>query len=108
MARAIADADAMIDGYLATRYSLPVAEVPPILVPLAGAIVFYQLHTYAPDDKTKADYEQALKTLAKISDGMIKLPLATAGAEAAQTDAGGVRVNDRDRPFTEDTMKGLI
>ena len=40
---AIADTDAVIDGYLAGRYKLPLASTPPMLADLAAAITIYKL-----------------------------------------------------------------
>ncbi|NNG05319.1 MAG: DUF1320 domain-containing protein, partial [Inquilinus sp.] len=42
--RALADADALIDGYVAARYDLPLPAVPDLLRDLALSIVFYKLH----------------------------------------------------------------
>ena len=36
--RALAEADAMIDGYLAGRYALPLTSTPPLLTDIAQAI----------------------------------------------------------------------
>ena len=52
---AIADTDAVIDGYLAGRYKLPLATTPPLLADLAAAIAIYKLHTYEPDTKIAED-----------------------------------------------------
>lgn len=102
----IANTGAVIDGYLARRYALPLAEVPPMLGDLALAIAIYKLHPFAPDPKIERDYDQALKTLMQISKGDALLPLE--GAEPASSGASGVEVVDRERPFTEDNLKGFI
>lgn len=106
VARAIADTDAVIDGYLAGRYALPIAAAPPQLVDLALTIAIYKLHPFAPDPKIKDDYDQALKTLLQISKGDFRLPLE--GVEPAATGNSGVVTNDRARPFTEDNLTGFI
>lgn len=105
--RAIADTDALIDGHVKVRYALPMAEVPPLVSTLALDIVIYKLHVLEPDPKIKADYDAAMKSLRSISDGTIRLPLAT-GGDAAGSGSSGARVTDRDRPFTADKMKGFI
>lgn len=104
--RAIADAEAMIDGYLAVKYQLPLSDVPPMVRDLCLEIAIYKLHPFEPDPKIIRDYEQALKTLLQVSKGDVKLPLA--GAEPAAAGNSGVVTNDRQRPFTEDNLTGFI
>lgn len=104
--RALADTDAIIDGYLASRYALPLASTPALVLDLALAIAIYKLHIYRPDEKIEADYKDALSTLTLIAKGVVKLDLA--GVEPETTGADGAQVTDRERPFTEDNMKGFI
>ncbi|WP_444452037.1 gp436 family protein [Rhodobacter capsulatus] len=105
--RALADADAMIDGYLRGRYdTVPLDPVPPQLPPIAQALAYWSLHLTEPDGKTKADYDTALRMLKDIADGRLKL--AVAGAEPQTTAASGVRMTDRSRPLSADAMKGFI
>ena len=104
--RALADADAMIDGYVARRYALPVATTQPLLVTIAGALTIYNLHTSEPDPKIEADYKAAIAMLRDISSGIIALT--AAGLEAPSTGGTGVQFTDRDRNMTQDNMTGLI
>lgn len=106
VSRALADTDAMIDGYLAGRYVLPLAEVPALLTDLAQVIAIWKLHPSATDPKIKDDYEHALRSLREIGQGVIKLQVA--GVETAGTGGSGARITDRARPFTETNMKGFI
>jgi phage gp36-like protein len=105
--RALADTDAVINGYLAARYQLPLATVPALVADLAGAICLWKLHVTSPEEKVKADYEAAIKTLRDIANGVVCIPDA-AGVQAAVSGAQGVQVTDRERPFTADNMKGFI
>lgn len=105
--QALAEADALIDGYLAGRYSLPLAAVPPILTPIAEVIAIYNLHITEPEAKIKADYDAAIKRLAEIAKGVITLK-DVAGIEPAAPDSAGVQITDRERDFTPDTMTGFI
>lgn len=104
--RALADTDAAIDGYLAGRYKLPLAQTPTLVVDLALAVAIYKLHRFAPDQKIKDEYEAALKTLREIAQGIVRLNVE--GAEPAASGASGVKTNDRERPLTEENMKGWI
>ena len=104
--RAIADADAVIDGYLARRYQLPLSVDQPMLVKIGGDLVFYNLHTHQPDPKVEADNKAALATLRDISAGVVALT--AAGVEAPNVGGSGARITDRDRQMTQDNMSGFI
>lgn len=104
--RALADADALIDGYLKGRYQLPLAATPPLLADLALAIAVYKLHRNTVSDKVKDDYAQALKTLGQIAAGTVRLDVA--GIEPTSSGATGVRVTDRARDLTPENMEGFI
>lgn len=107
VARAIGDAGAMIDGYLASRYVLPLGTVPPLLAGIAPALVLWNLHLTTPEGKIKADYDAAISLLRDIARGSVRLPDA-AGIEPAGEATGGVQTVDRERPFTEENMRGWI
>ena len=104
--RALADADAVIDGYLAGRYKLPLTEAPPLLIDIAAVIAIWKLHRWAPDPKIEQDYKDALASLDRIARGVIRLPLE--GVEPESSGAEGVVTTDRERPFTEANLKGWI
>lgn len=107
--RALTDTDAVIEARLAARYDLAsiAAEVPAILIDIALSIVIWKLHRHEPNQKIKDDYVDAMKQLGALSDGSARLPLAS-GGEPESTGTTGARVTDRERPLTEDTMKGYI
>lgn len=104
--RAIADTDAVIDGYLAAKYVLPLSEVPPLVSDLATTIAIYKLHIYTPPEKIVEDYKQALRSLKDISGGAIKLSVA--GVPTAAGKGTGARLTDRDRPLTAAKMTGFV
>ncbi len=105
--RALADADAVIDGYIGGRYVLPLAEVPPLLADIARSIAIWKLHTHRPDDKIAEDYKDALRLLRDISDGKITLSVASQTAPAT-VEGSGARLTDRERPLTAENMVGFI
>lgn len=74
---AITSADALIDGYLARRYTLPLTSSPPILAVWGRAIARYQLHkdrrTMETNDPVVRDYNDALKLLAQVAAGTFSL-----------------------------------
>ncbi len=106
IARALADTDATIDGYLKGRYRLPLASVPPLVTDLALAIAIYKLHRKAPDEKIRKDYDDALRTLRDIANGVVRLDVA--GVEPEASGASGVKTNDRERPLTPENLKGFV
>ena len=106
VARAITDTDAMIDGYLASRYGLPLSEVPALLVDLALQIAIWKLHVAAPDPKIEADYKDALRTLRDLATGLVRLNLA--GAEPQPKGGSGVLFTETERPMTSKSLKGFI
>lgn len=90
IAAAISDADAEINGYVGTRYTLPLASVPDSVKGYCAAIARYNLwrRNVAAEHPAYIAYRDALKALQAIAAGEIVLPLA-AGTGAA-TQAGGM------------------
>jgi phage gp36-like protein len=82
--KAIADAGAMIDGYLLGRYQLPLDPAPGALSVHCRGMARYFLMTNSPDDRAKADFAGALKYLQAVASGSISLlPPSSAGQVAA-------------------------
>lgn len=104
--RAIADAAALIDGYLAGRYALPLATIPALVTDLAQRIAIYYAHSNVASEKIAKDYEAALRQLKDIASGLIKLD--SGGSEPEGSGASEVRTNDPERPLSTTTMKGFI
>jgi len=102
--RAIADADAEIDGYCGKRYSVPFSTVPAIIRKFSVDIAIYNLYARrkgAPDDR-KDRYSNAVKFLANVAKGLISLgendPDSTPASAAPEID-------NEDRIFTRTTME---
>lgn len=106
VARALADTDALIDGYISGRYKLPLAETPPLLADLAQAVAIYKLHAHVAPEKIVKDYEAAVSTLKLISAGTVRLPVE--GVEPAASGSSGVRTQDRERDITPENTKGYV
>jgi phage gp36-like protein len=104
--RAIADADALIDGYLSVRYRLPLAAVPRLVRDLSLRVSIYYAHAHVASDKIRKDYEEALATLKHVSMGVMRLDLD--GIEPAASGAAEVRTNNPERPLSAGSMKGYI
>jgi phage gp36-like protein len=102
LARALSDADAEIDSYLAGRYPLPLSSSYPVLARHAANMARYYL-TGAEATETepvRVRYKDAIRYLESIRDGKTRL-----GAEGAeQVAAGRVSVVGGDRVFTSDSL----
>lgn len=104
--QALADTDAVIDAALGVRYRLPLASVPAVVADLALSIAIYKLHVGMPDEKIERDYDQALKDVRALATGALKLDVA--GIEPETSGAGGVVTSDRERMFTNESLRGFI
>ncbi|MCP3942483.1 MAG: DUF1320 domain-containing protein [Desulfobacteraceae bacterium] len=103
--KALADAAAEIDPYLAVKHSLPLADPPEILVRLSVDIALYRMVADAlgNTEERRQRYEDALKTLEKISSGTMVLGI----EETEASPNGGVTVSGPRRLFSRSTMAGL-
>ena len=98
--RAIADAEGEINGYLASRYQLPLATTPTSLVRIACDIARYHLFDDVEDGVVTTRYNNAVKFMKAISTGAVSLGIDSVGAtpqtnEGAEVQSGG-RVFGRD------------
>lgn len=106
LAEVIADAEAMVDGYVGARYSLPLSSPPAILTRLAAILTWYQLHERrhgAPENVAK-DYANAMRSLRDISSGVLTLgtqpePSVNAGKKIHSTSSAPT--------FGRDNLKGF-
>ena len=94
VARALSDADAEIDVRLATRYALPLAATPVVLVRVAADLARYFLWDARATEQVRNRYKDAIKLLDQIAGGAVKLggvlelaPNATAVAVLASVPA---------------------
>lgn len=87
LGRALADASAEIDGYLAARHSLPLATVPALLTVFCCDIARYRLMSTRADDRVEASYKAAIIYLRDVAMGRIAL-FSPDSAPAADSGAG--------------------
>ena len=78
LGRALSDADAEIDGYLATRYALPLVSTPAVLVRLAADLARYQLCGDKVPPTVRQRYEDAVGVLKRLASGEVQLSGITA------------------------------
>lgn len=104
LARALADADAAIDSYLAGRYTLPLRGVFPTLKRTACDLARYYL---SGADVTEVEavrnrYKDAIRYLESVRDGKTRLAADAAGAAAPEP--ARITVVGAERTFTRDTL----
>lgn len=92
--QALIDASAVIDGYLAGRYPVPLAPVPPILVGYACDLARLRLYKDAPPEIVVRRGDEAIKFLALVGQGKINLG---AAPEPASDNTVQVATLDRRR-----------
>lgn len=75
LTQAIGLVEGEIDAALSSRYAVPLATVPSLLVGIAGDLVLLRLHVDAASEPVLAAAKQARATLALIRDGGMQLGL---------------------------------
>lgn len=96
------EAASLIDGFLAARYSLPLAHVPVLLQGWAADITRFKLWDERAPEEVRRRYDDALTQLKQLSQGLIALPPDAAGVQAeVPTD---YEAYSAERVFTADTL----
>ena len=102
VARALGDADAEINGYLAAQYALPLASVPAVLVRLACDIARYQISADRVTESVRDRYKDAVAFLKSLSKGEAQLGVAT--GQPVQPTISGVAFTGPDRVFSRNKL----
>lgn len=106
LAAALEDADTEIDGYLGSRYPLPLANPPAILNKQAVDIVIYNLYGRrgGPPEHIAARYKNAIAFLSKVAEGKISLG---AGDPDGTGTSAAPQVVSATRIFSREKLKGF-
>lgn len=106
LTRACEDATAMIDGYLSSRYTLPLASVPDLVVGWAADIARFRLWDEQAPEEVRRRYDDALTQLRDLARGLISLP---PGADGEPAGVAGFASDgySADRVFTMDSLSGF-
>lgn len=89
--KALVDADATVDGYLAGRYKVPMASAPAVLGRLACDLTRYFLYDDQATETVKQRHDAAIAVLRDIAAGKVSLG-ADLGA-SAQPKGGSVEIS---------------
>lgn len=100
---AAADADALVDAYVGSRYALPLTVVPAFVTAIAADLTRYELYEEAPTKEVIERRKMAVSMLQDIRDGKLLLPGAT-----STTAAPTIAVSAADRTFTDDRMSAFV
>lgn len=92
--RALADASALVDGYLGGRYTLPLVAVPPVLTGAVCDLARARLYKDVMPEVVKQRHEDALKYLTLLGQGKLTLGLVP---EPASTNTAALLVADGER-----------
>ena len=95
--QALTDASSEMDAYIGSKYPLPLATVPRVLVQLCVDIAFYKLSADADmaTDERRQRYEDALNLLKRFAKGEVTLGL----PKPPQTTNGVAYVDSQPRRF---------
>ncbi len=99
---AIEGAEGEADGYLSTRYTVPLTPVPAVVKKFCADIAVYNLFSRRdamPEEREKR-YENAVKFFGNVSRGIVSL-----GAETPPPTNSGPEFSGPDRVFTKDKLE---
>jgi len=101
----------VIDGYLRSRYTLPLASTPDLIKSLAIDIVVYRLYSRRPtkiNDTVKDNYKEALNQLLQVQKGLLMLALDVNNIQV-ELRTNLIRTNKRreDKKFTDNYLSGM-
>lgn len=104
---ALADADSEIDGYVATRYSVPLNPAPSIVKRLACDLARYHLYDDQATETIQKRRDAAVAELRDISAGKVSLGTTATGDTAPPAQGGMVEMTSPERVFARGSDGGL-
>ncbi len=105
---AVATADAVIDGFLLGRYTLPLVTVPTLIMAISRDLAIYELYSRRLEggipEAVETRAENARTMLLQIQKGTVSLGVSSPDAQVG----GNALVNktEADRVFGPDTLAG--
>ena len=108
VAKALGDADALIEPFLAARYAVPLATVPKLVNLIACDIALHNLYGNRANEGVKAAYEEAMKLLRDIAAGRVTLGLDALNIPATTNGGGSAQSFSSGRTFNADTLAGFV
>lgn len=108
MQAAIDDAEAEINGYLGTRYKLPLAQVPSLLKGACVDVALYLLYSRRqpePPEAVRTRYEDRMKFMKDVAAGKATLGISEEPDAPASTTGAEARMGKQ--KFTRESMEGF-
>lgn len=105
IAKALSDADTLIDSHVGVRYDLPLVSTPALLNQLASDIARYRLYKDGATEQVNDRYKDALRQLRAIAAGTAVLDIAGDQPTAA---GAVVKSSGPARIFTDKTLGEFI
>lgn len=102
---ALADADNLINGYVSTKYTLPLPSVPDLVRTWAISIARYFLHHNGAPDHVTRDFDWAEAKLKDVASGKMSLSF-EAGEEQPSAASGQVMGIHPEKVFTPAKLRG--
>lgn len=103
--QALDDASAVIDGYIAGRYALPLSVVPDLIKTWCCVLTRHALYPNGVPEFVRTAYEDAVAQLRDVARGHVTLTIPGIGSEPAASPAGGVRGSSAPRVFDRATLE---
>jgi phage gp36-like protein len=101
------DACNLIDGYLASRYTLPLSSVPDIVKAWACDIARFKLWDERAPAEVRTRFEDAVGQLKDVAKGHLSLPPGSNGETPTASGAANMTGFSNTRLFTEETLAGF-
>lgn len=105
--RALQDGDDTINSYVSTRYTLPLAPVPPVLERVACDLARYYLYDDQVTEAVKQRYDACIKLLGDVAAGRVTLGADGATGQEPATSAAP-ELSSGGRVWGRDNSTGFI
>ena len=104
--RALADGTAEINGYLASRYQLPLSTTPTVLIRVCADLARYHLHDDNIPEPVEVRYKSAVDLLRQVSMGRVSLGVSDTGDTPTSNDSA--EIESGGRIWAREDSKGYI
>lgn len=107
---ALADASAVIDGYIRGRYFVPISVPPAEIVRATCILARYDLsdtERSSPTEEMSKGRADVIKWLESISKELVNLDVPRALVTGTDQVGSGPRISDRGRVFSQHTLRGF-
>lgn len=101
---ALIHADNIVNGYVASKYTLPFVVTPDLVRTWAITIARYRLHFQSPPEWLVDEYKEAIASLKDVARGTLVLPVAS--GEISATASATTMSCSPDEVFSSQNLRG--